>query len=169
MCSYIGSRCDNEHNGAYPVAMRDGIGAWERGGGREVLNEAADGHNSGHDVPPLHQQQKGIKFTTSCSSCPTTIQTFCKCSEEDAAQPLQQAPELALYMAIISVVQLVGTTLDQIVNQSLCLHCSLLDPILEPEKVSENSTKQGRMYMLPSNSKNRSFNSNQQLLWQYYY
>jgi hypothetical protein len=64
----------------------------------EVLNEAADGHNSGHDVPPLHQQQKGIKFTTSCSSCPTTIQTFCKCSEEDAAQPLQQAPELALYM-----------------------------------------------------------------------
>jgi len=146
--------------------MCDGIGAWKRGGGRKVLNEAADGRNSGHDVPPLHQQQKGIKFTTSCSSRPTTIQTFCKCSEEDAVQPLQQAPELALYMDIISVVQLVGTTLDQIVNQSLHLHCSLLYPILEPKKASENSTKQGRMNMLSSNSRNMSFNSNQQFLWQ---
>ncbi len=88
-----------------------------------MLNEAADGHNSGHDVPPLHQQQKGIKCTTSYSSCPTKIQAFCKCSEEDAAQPLQQAPELALYMDIISVVQLAGTTtLDQIVNEILRLH-----------------------------------------------
>jgi hypothetical protein len=70
---------------------------------------------------------------------------------------------------IISVVQLVGTTLDQIVNQSLRLHCSVLYPILEPEKASENSTKQGRMNMISSNSRNMSFNSNQQLLWQYYY
>jgi hypothetical protein len=72
-------------------------------------------------------------------------------------------------MDIISVVQLVGTTLDQIVNQSLCLHCSLLCPILEPEKASENRTKQGRMNMISSNSRNMSFNSKQQLLWQYYY
>jgi hypothetical protein len=124
------------------------------------LNEAADGHNSGHDVPPLHQQQKGIKCTTSYSSCPTTIQAFGKCSEEDAAQPLQQAPELALYMDIISVVQLAGTTLDQIVSESLHLHSSLLYPILEREKASENSTKQGRMNMISSNSRNMSFNSN---------
>jgi hypothetical protein len=70
---------------------------------------------------------------------------------------------------IISVVQLVGTTLDQIVNQSLHLHCSVLYPILEPEKALESSTKQGRMNIISSNSRNMSFNSNQQLLWQYYY
>jgi len=127
------------NNGAYPVAVCDGTGSWERG---EVLNEAADGHNSGHDVLPLHQQQKGIKCTTSCSSSPTTIQAFCKCSEEDAEQ-------------------LAGTTtLDQIVSESLCLHSSLPYPISVPEKASENSTRQERMDMISSNSSNMSFNSN---------
>jgi hypothetical protein len=64
-------------------------------------------------------------------------------------------------MDIISVVQLAGTTtLDQIVSENLSLHSSLLYPILEPEKASENSTKQGRMNMISSNSRNMSFNSN---------
>ncbi len=150
------------NNGAYPVAVCDGTGSWERGGRGEVLNEAADGHNSGHDVLPLHQQQKGIKCTASCSSCPTTIQAFCKCSEEDAAQPLQQPPGLALDMDIISVAQLAGTTtLDQIVSESLCLHSSHPYPISELEKASENSTRQERMGMISSKSRNMSFNSNQ--------
>jgi hypothetical protein len=32
MCSCIGSRCDDEHYGAHPVAVCDGTGIWERGG-----------------------------------------------------------------------------------------------------------------------------------------